>query len=57
MMFDKHRGYTRFGWVGNSISDDHMAVMYRIKERTKKPISKQVAEAVARYITTENVSK
>lgn len=49
-MFDKHPGYKRFTWVGNKISDEDMAALYQRKAATKKPITRQVAEAVSQYI-------
>lgn len=56
-MFDKHPGYRRFGWVGNRISDNDMAKLYRRKIKTKKPITVQVAEAVKQYLTTTKQGK
>ena len=53
-MFEKNYGYRRFTWVGNRISDDDMAVLYRRKVHTKQPITVQVAEAVRQYIARLN---
>lgn len=41
--------YAKFAWVGNRISDEDMAELYRRKTLTKKPITVMVAEAVRRY--------
>ena len=43
-------GYTKYAWVGNRISDTDMADLYRMKLRTRRPITALVAEAVSSYI-------
>ncbi len=43
-------GYTKYAWVGNRISDDNMAELYRMKLRTHRPITALVAEAVNNYV-------
>ena len=43
-------GYTKYAWVGNRISDEDMANLYRMKLRTRRPITALVAEAVSSYI-------
>lgn len=42
--------YTRYGWVGNKISEEDMAVLYKRKKATRKSITSMVAEAVSQYI-------
>lgn len=42
--------YRRYAWVGNRISPETMAAMYRIRKATGKPITLQVAEAVDLHI-------
>ncbi len=42
--------YPKYAWVGNQISDTDMACLYRMKQKTKRPITSLVAEAVSRYI-------
>lgn len=42
--------YTKYTWVGNRISDADMADLYRMKLRTRRPITALVAEAVSSYI-------
>lgn len=43
-------GYTRYAWVGNKISDDDMAQLYRLKMKTRKRITEMVAAAVKVYL-------
>ncbi len=43
-------GYTKYAWVGNRISDENMADLYKMKLRTHRPITALVAEAVSRYL-------
>ncbi len=43
-------GYSKYAWIGNRISEEDMARLYKIKTETKKPITKIVAEAVKLYI-------
>jgi hypothetical protein len=49
----KVKAYPRYTWVGNQISQDAMAEMYRIRKATGKPITRQVAEAVMQYLQAE----
>ena len=44
-------GYTRYAWVGNKISDDDMAQLYRLKMKTRKCITEMVAAAVKVYLS------
>ncbi|MCF6147663.1 MAG: hypothetical protein E3K37_03290 [Candidatus Kuenenia sp.] len=44
-------GYRRYAWVGNMISEEDMASLYKLKPITKKPITKMVAEAVGLYVS------
>jgi hypothetical protein len=43
-------GCTKYAWVGSRISDEDMADLYRMKLRTRRPITALVAEAVNSYI-------
>lgn len=43
-------GYRKYNWVGNQISDDDMGKLYRMKKKTKRPITALVAEAVKEYV-------
>jgi hypothetical protein len=43
-------GYTKYAWVGSRISEDDMADLYRMKLRTRRPITALVAEAVSSYL-------
>ncbi len=42
--------YTKYTWVGNRIAEADMADLYRMKLRTRRPITVLVAEAVSSYI-------
>ncbi len=42
--------YPRYTWVGNKISEEDMAAMYRMKLKSRKPITAMVAEAVSQYV-------
>jgi hypothetical protein len=42
--------YTRYSWVGNRISEEDMAALYKRKKATKKSITAMVAEAVSQYV-------
>jgi len=42
--------YPRYTWVGNKISEEDMAVLYKRKKATKKSITAMVAEAVSQYV-------
>jgi len=42
--------YTRYGWVGNKISEEDMAVLFKRKKATRKSITSMVAEAVSQYV-------
>ncbi len=44
-------GYKKYSWIGNKISDDDMGKLYRIKKKTRIPITQMVAEAVKEYIS------
>lgn len=44
-------GCTRYAWVGNKISDDDMAQLYRLKMKTRKCITEMVAAAVKVYLS------
>jgi hypothetical protein len=42
--------YSRYNWVGNKISAEDMAALYKRKKATKKSITAMVAEAVSKYV-------
>lgn len=44
-------GFTRYAWVGNKISDDDMAQLYRLKMKTRRRITEMVAAAVKVYLS------
>ncbi len=46
-------GYRKYAWIGNKIDDKDMNSLYQIKERTKRPITELVAEAVKEYVSKE----
>lgn len=46
----KVKSFPKYTWVGNKISCQAMALMYRLKQKTGKPITQQVAEAVDMYL-------
>lgn len=43
--------FAKYAWVGNKISEKNMALLYKLKTTTKKPITKLVAEAVELYLS------
>lgn len=43
-------GYCKYAWIGSQITEETMAKLYQRKLKTKKPITRLVAEAVERYI-------
>lgn len=46
-------GYTRYAWVGNKISNDDMAQLYRLKIKTRRRITEMVAAAVKVYLSQQ----
>lgn len=42
--------YKKYEWVGNRISDSDMDKLYKMKRKTKRPITELVAEAVSIYV-------
>ena len=42
--------YPKYAWVGNRISEEDMKKLYEIKQTTRKPITRIVAEAVKIYL-------
>ena len=44
--------YPKYPWIGNRISEEVMASLYRLKQQTRKPITVLVAEAVTQYLST-----
>ena len=43
----------KYAWIGNSISEEDMASLYRLKQQAKKPITVLVAEAISQYLSTK----
>lgn len=43
-------GYVKYAWIGSQITKETMAKLYQCKQKTKKPITRLVAEAVEQYI-------
>jgi len=44
--------YPKYAWIGNRVSEEDMASLYRLKQQTKKPITVLVAEAISNYLST-----
>ena len=42
--------YRKYTWVGNQISEEDMASLHALKQKTRKPITVMVAEAVSQYL-------
>lgn len=42
--------YPKYSWVGNKISSEDMAALYKRKKAIRKPITAMVAEAVSKYV-------
>lgn len=42
--------YPRYSWVGNKITEEDMAALYKRKQATRKPITAMIAEAVSKYV-------
>ena len=42
--------YPKYSWVGNRITDRQMARMVKIREKTKKPLTIIVREALDEYL-------
>jgi len=47
--------YPRYSWVGNRIAEADMAALYRMKMKTRRPITSIVAEAVSQYLQSKGV--
>lgn len=47
--------FPKYTWAANRISDSDMALLYRIKMQTHKPITQLVAEAVNQYLLLREV--
>jgi len=45
----------KYGWVGNRIAESDMASLYRMKMKTRRPITAMVAEAVSQYLQSKEV--
>jgi hypothetical protein len=44
-------GFKKYNWIGNKIDAADMSSLYQIKQKTKRPITELVAEAVKEYIS------
>lgn len=42
--------YPKYAWVGNQISEADMKLLYQLKLKNKKSITRMVAEAVKSYV-------
>ena len=47
--------YPKYGWIGNKISESDMTALYRMKTKTRLPITAMVAEAVSQYLQSRGV--
>lgn len=45
--------FPKFAWAASRISDSDMALLYRMKMQTRKPITRLVAEAVNQYLLSK----
>jgi len=43
-------GYPKYSWIGNQIKKEDMKKMVQIREKTGKPLTKIVSEAVTKYV-------
>lgn len=43
-------GFSKYTWVGNQISNEDMYQLYLLKEQTRIPITKLVAEAIKSFL-------
>ena len=52
--------YSKFGWAANGITEEDMAQLYHLKQKTRKHITVMVGEAVrlylSRYIPSQETS-
>lgn len=49
--------FTKYTWVGNRISKENMASLYKLKTTTRKPITKMVSEAVELYLSKSDLMR
>jgi hypothetical protein len=47
---DMKKHYPKYAWVGNRISSANMARLYRLKRKTKIPITQLVSQAVEEFL-------
>ena len=47
--------FTKYTWVGNRISKESMASLYKLKTTTRKPITEMVSEAVELYLSKSDL--
>ncbi|MEW6002217.1 MAG: hypothetical protein AB1638_06160 [Nitrospirota bacterium] len=43
--------YPKYAWIGNRVSKEDMKKLYRLKQATRKTITKMVAEAITLYLS------
>lgn len=48
------KNYRKYTWIGNRLSEKDMQKLYRLKEKTGKPITMLVAEAVGIYTSNRD---
>jgi hypothetical protein len=46
--------FRKYAWVGNKIAEEDMAKLYAIKSEKKIPITKQVSDAVRKYLANRH---
>ena len=46
--------YPRYTWVGNRISESDMERLYRLKVKTKTPITRLVSQAVKEFLDKQD---
>ena len=46
--------YPRYSWVGNRISESDMERLYKLKVKTKTPITRLVSQAVKEFLDKQD---
>ena len=46
--------YPRYSWIGNRISESDMEKLYRLKVKTKTPITRLVSQAVKEFLDKQD---
>ena len=54
---DMKKSYPKYAWVGNRISSANMARLYRLKQKTKIPITRIVSQAVNEFLDRQEDSE